>query len=194
MPRSPARRALVGAVLLAACASDLPTALAPGAAPSRRTEHAPAGPGAQISRGGGQFVVSVRVPDAPYFVVIGASASAARDFCSGGDPEFGPSRDLFAEGPNGIHAVFRSDGKVPLLLYPAGTEDLCSGTPVAEGTGLYTEVSSNIVGGHGRGTDGFRVRGQVTEAGGAVRHVLVVVQRQLRPDGLATLVAKVEVR
>jgi hypothetical protein len=102
--------------------------------------------------------------------------------------------DQFVERPNGgVHVRFKSDGKVPLLLYPAGTESICDGTPVAEGTGIYTEISSNLFGGPGRGTVGFRIRGTVTDLAGERHHVLVVVHSQLGPDGLQDLVTKINV-
>ena len=117
------------------------------------------------------------------------------DFCSGGDPELGALKDLFVEMPNGnVHAVFKSDGKVPLLLFPAGTEDICHGSPVAEGTGLYTDISSNLFGGHGRGNVGVRIRGQVRDLAGTRHHVLVVAQQHLGPNGFEDLVLKVEVK
>jgi len=116
------------------------------------------------------------------------------DFCSGGDPELGGLKDLFVQAPNGnAHLVFKSDGKVPLLLFPAGTEDICSGSPVAEGTGLYIDISSNLFGGPGRGTAGFRIRGQVTDLAGERHHVIVVVQSQLGPTGFTDLVVKIKV-
>jgi hypothetical protein len=74
-----------------------------------------------------------------------------------------------------------------------GTEDICSGSPVAEGTGLYTDISSNLFGGQGRGTSGFRIRGEVTDLSGERHHVLVVVQSQLGPNGFEDLVVKIKV-
>jgi hypothetical protein len=101
---------------------------------------------------------------------------------------------MFVERPNGgVHVLFKSDGKAPLLLYQAGTEDICSGTPVAEGTGTYTDLSSNLFGGPGRGTSGFRIRGTVTDLAGERHHVLVVVHSQLGPNGFVELVTKINV-
>ena len=67
------------------------------------------------------------------------------------------------------------------------------GTPVAEGTGIYTDISSNLFGGPGRGTAGFRIRGTVTDLAGERHHVLVVVHSQLGPGGLQDLVTKINV-
>ncbi|HEX3236011.1 MAG TPA: hypothetical protein VHR41_17585 [Gemmatimonadales bacterium] len=186
---------MTGGLAVAACGTDsVPTAPETGSSPFFRTEKSPSGPGAQVSRSNGQFFATFKAPGAPYFVAIGATASAAADFCTGGDPEFGASKDLFVEAPNGnVNFVFKSDGKVPLLLFPAGTESICDGSPVAEGTGLYTDISSNLFGGHGRGTSGFRIRGQVRDQAGDKHHVLVVVQSQLGPTGFNDLVVKIKV-
>jgi len=116
------------------------------------------------------------------------------EFCNGTEPEFGGMKDLFVQTPSGnVHGLFKSDGKVPLLLFPAGTEDICSGSPVAEGTGLYTDQFSNLFGGPGRGTAGFRIRGQVTDLAGERHHVLVVDHSQLGPTGFKDLVVKIKV-
>jgi hypothetical protein len=180
---------------IAACGSDSVTTPDPGSTPSFRTQNSPPGPGAQVSRGSGGFFATVNEPGAPYFVLIGASAAAVADFCRGGDPEFGNLNSMFVEAPNGnVHAVFKTTGKVPLLLYRAGTEDLCDGSPVAEGSGLYTDISSNLFGGHGRGTSGFRIRGQVTDKAGQRHHVLVVVQSHLGRNGFEDVVRKVQVK
>ena len=179
---------------IAACGTDsTPTTPETGATPSFRTENSPPGPGAQVSHSKGQFFATFTAPGAPYFVAIGASASAVQEFCSGGDPEFGALKDVFVEKPNDVHAVFKSDGKVPLLLFPAGTEDICDGSPVAEGTGTYTDNFSNLFGGPGRGISGFRIRGQVTDQAGERHHVLVVVHRQFGPDGFRDIVVKIKV-
>jgi hypothetical protein len=191
--RTVATIAAAGLVVAACDTGSAPTTPETGSRPSLRTEHNPDGPGAVVFHSNGQFFASFRAPGAPYFVLIGASSSAVREFCSGGDPEFGATKDIFAEGPNGIHAVFKSDGKVPLLLFPAGTEDLCDGSPVAEGTGLYTDNSANLIGGHGRGTAGFRIRGQVKDQAGERHHVLVVVHSQLGPGGFQDVVVKIDV-
>lgn len=134
-------------------------------------------------------------PGAPYFVAIGLSASDARQFCSGGpEPEFGALRSLFVERPNGgVHFLFKSKGKVPLLLYRAGTEDICDGTPVAAGTGSFSDISSNLFGGPGRGTSGFRIVGTVTDLAGRRHHVLVVVHSFLGPTGFVDRVRKINV-
>ena len=101
-------------------------------------------------------------------------------------------RSLFVERPNGgVHLLFKSDRKVPLLLYPAGTEDTCNGSSVAEGTAVFTDVASNLFGGPGRGTSGFRIRGTVTDLAGERHHVLVVVHSQLGPNGFQDLVTKI---
>ena len=180
---------------IAACGSDdAPTAPEPGPTPSLRTEHNADGPGAVVFHGRGQFFATVNEPGAPYFIAIGVSAAGAREFCRGGDPDFGASKDLFAEGPNGIHAVFKSDGKVPLLLYRPGTEDICDGSPVAVGTGIFTDNSSNLIGGHGRGVASSRIRGTVTTPAGKRLHVLVVMHSQLGPNGFEDLVLKIQVK
>jgi hypothetical protein len=172
---------MAASLAVAACGTDhAPTAPETGSAPSFRTEHSPPGPGAQVSRGEGGFFSTFTAPGAPYFVAIGLTASGAEETCSGGDPELGGLRSLFVERPNGgAHLLFKSDGKVPLLLYPAGTEDICSGSPVAEGTGTFTA--------------GFRIRGTVTDLAGERHHVLVVVHSQLGPDGLQDRVTKINV-
>ena len=101
---------------------------------------------------------------------------------------------MFVEKPNGdVHLLFKSDHRVPLLLFPAGTEDICSGSPVAQGTGTMTEVSSNVFGGSGRGTSGFRIRGTVADLAGKRHHVLVVVHSQLGPNGFVDRVSKINV-
>jgi hypothetical protein len=186
---------MVAGLAVAACGTDSSSAtLEPGTGPSFRSEHSPPGPGAQVSHGRGGFFVTFKQPGAPYFIAVGVTPEEAADFCSGGDPDFAPSRDLFVEGPNGnIHGVFKSDGKVPLSLYPPDTEDICSGTPVAQGSGIYTDNGSNIFGGNGRGNTGFRIRGQVTDLAGDRHHVLVVVRQHLGPNGFEDLVVKVSV-
>jgi hypothetical protein len=185
---------MAAGLAVAACSTDhAPTAPETGSAPSFRTEHSPAGPGALVSRGNGGFFATFSAPGAPYFVAIGLTASAAVETCRGGDPELGALRSMFVEKPNGdVHLLFESDHKVPLLLYPAGTEDIC-GSPVAEGTGTMTEVSSNVFGGNGRGTSGFRIRGTVTDLGGERHHVLVVVHSYLGPNGFVDRVSKINV-
>jgi hypothetical protein len=186
---------MAAGLALAGCGTDNQlTAPETGSAPSFRTDKSPSGPGAQVTHGKGGFFSTFRAPGAPYFVAIGLTAGAAAEFCRGGDPELGASKDLIVEGPNeNVHTLFKSDGKVPLLLFPAGTEDICDGSPVAEGTGIYTDVSSNVFGGHGRGTAGFRIRGQVTDLAGEKHHVLVVVHQHLGPDGFEDLVVKIDV-
>jgi hypothetical protein len=52
---------------------------------------------------------------------------------------------------------------------------------------------SNLFGGPGRGTAGFRIRGTVLDLAGERHHVLVVVHSQLGPDGLQDLVTKINV-
>jgi hypothetical protein len=186
---------MAAGLAVAACSTDhAPTAPETGSAPSFRTEQSPPGPGAQVSHSDGGFFSTFKAPGAPYFVAIGLTASAAVETCRGGDPELGALRSLFVERSNGgVHLLFKSDGKVPLLLYPAGTEDICSGSPVAEGTGTFTDVSSNLFGGPGRGTSGFRIRGTVTDLAGERHHVLVVVHSQLGPNGFVDLVKKINV-
>jgi hypothetical protein len=152
----------------------------------------PRRPGTLVSRGEGGFFSTFKPPGA--FVAIALTARAAEETCRGGDPELGALRSMFVEKPNGdVHLLFKSDHKVPLLLYPAGTEDICSGSPVAEGTGTMTEVSSNVFGGSGRGTSGFRFRETVTDLAGERHHVLVVVHSQLGPNGFVDLVRKINV-
>ena len=186
---------MAAGLAVAACGTDhAPTAPETGSAPSFRTEHSPPGPGAQVSRGEGGFFATFKAPGAPYFVAIGLTASAAVETCRGGDPELGALRSLFVERSNGgVHVLFKSDGKVPLLLYPAGTEDICSGSPVARGTGTFTDLSSNLFGGPGRGTSGYRIRGTVTDLAGERHHVLVVVHSQLGPNGFVDRVRKINV-
>jgi hypothetical protein len=181
---------------VAACSTDhTPTAPDTGSVPSFRSEHSPPGPGTRVSHGSGGFFSTISSPGAPYFIAIGLSASGAAQLCSGGEePEFGPLRSLFVERPNGgVHLLFKSDGKVPLLLYPAGTEDICSASPVAEGTGTFTDIASNLFGGPGRGTSGTRIRGTVTDLAGERHHVLVVIQTFLGPNGFVDRVRKISV-
>jgi hypothetical protein len=186
---------LAAGLATAACGSDSqPTAPDTTPTPSLRTEHNPTGPGAVVFHGHGQFFATVNEPGAPYFIAIGVSPAGAREFCRGGDPDFGASKDLFVEGPNGIHAVFKSDGKVPLLLYRPGTEDICDGSAIAVGTGLFTDNSSNLFGGHGRGVASGRIRGTVTTLAGQRLHVLVVMHSQLGPNGFEDLVLKIQVK
>ncbi len=117
------------------------------------------------------------------------------EFCSGGDPELGGLKTHFVEQPHGgAQTLFKSAGKVPLLLFPAGTEDICDGSPVAEGTGTYTDGSANLFRGIGQGTSGFRIRGQVTDQAGTRLHVLVAVHSQLGPGGFVDIVNKIEVK
>ena len=66
-------------------------------------------------------------------------------------------------------------------------------SPVAEGTGTMTEVSSNLFGGNGRGTSGFRIRGTVTDLASERHHVLVVVHSYLGPNGFVDRVSKINV-
>jgi hypothetical protein len=185
---------LAGGLAVAACGTDSsPTAPESASTPSYRTENSPPGPGAQITPIEGGFFSTFTAPDAPYFVAIGLTQSAAEEFCSGGDPELGTATGHFKEKPNGdIQFMFKSSHKVPLLLFPAGTESICDGSPVAEGTGVYTENSSNFFAG-GRGTSGFRIRGEVTDLAGEVLHVLVVVHSQLTSEGFVDIVEKIEV-
>jgi hypothetical protein len=75
----------------------------------------------------------------------------------------------------------------------AGLAVACSGSPVAEGTGIFTDVASNLFGGPGRGTSGLRIRGTVTDLAGERHHVLVVVQSQLGPNGFVDHVRKINV-
>jgi hypothetical protein len=186
---------MAAGLAVAACSTDQsPTAPDTGAAPSFRTEHSPPGPGALVSRGNGGFFSTFRAPGAPYFVAIGLTTQTAEETCRGGEPELGALRSMFVEKPNGdVHLLFKSDHKVPLLLYPAGTEDICDGSPVAEGTGTFTDIASNLFGGPGRGTSGFRIRGTVTDLAGERHHVLVVVHSQLGPNGFVDLVKKISV-
>jgi len=183
---------VAAALAAAACGTDrAPTG--PEARPSFRSQKHPSGPGAQVFHDHGQFFATFRQPGSP-FILIGASASAVRVFCRGGDPDFAPFKELFVEGPNGIHSTFKSDGKVPLLVYRPGTEDLCDGSPIAQGTGLYTDNTSNLVGGHGRGNASSRVRGQVTNLAGERQHVLVSFHEQLGPTGFEDVVVKISVK
>jgi hypothetical protein len=186
---------MAAGLAIAACGTDNAlTAPATGSAPSFRTEKSPPGGGAEVTHGDGTFFSTFSRPGAPYFVAIGLTASAAAEFCRGGDPELGAGKDVIVEAPNGnVHTLFKSAGKVPLLLFPAGTEDICGGSPVAQGTGVYTDVSSNVFGGNGRGTAGFRIRGQVTDLAGEKHHVLVVVQQHLGPNGFEDVVMKIKV-
>jgi len=87
---------MAAALGVAACGTDSsPTAPHdPGLA--FRSEKSPAGGGAQVSHGDGQFFATFKEPGAPYFVAIGVSRSAAAEFCRGGDPDFGASKDLYA--------------------------------------------------------------------------------------------------
>jgi len=187
---------MAAGLAVAACSTDhAPTAPETGSVPSFRTEHSPPGPGTRISHGSGGFFSTISSPGAPYFIAIGLTGSGARQICSGGEePEFGADRSLFVERPNGgVHLLFKSDGKVPLLLYPAGTQDICSGSPVAEGTGTFTDIASNLFGGPGRGTSGTRIRGTVTDLAGERHHVLVVLQTFLGPNGFVDRVRKITV-
>src|SRR6185295_17626688 len=99
---------------------------------------------------------------------IGAGARGIVPFCSGAeDFEEGVSLDHFVERPNGGESsLFKSDGKVGLLLFPASAEDICSAPPVAQGTGIWTDQASNFLGGPGRANGSFRFRGQVTDRSG----------------------------
>jgi len=179
----------------AACGTDSsPTAPESAAAPSLRTANSPPGPGAMVFRGKGGFFSTWRGDG--FLVEIGATAKGVTQFCSGAeDFEEGESLDHFVERPNGGESsLFKSDGKVGLLLFPASAEDICSAPPVAQGTGLWTDQASNFLGGPGRANGGFRFRGQVTDQSGQRHHVLVVVHSQIRRDGFHFIVDKVKVK
>jgi hypothetical protein len=184
---------LAGGLAAAACGTDsLPAAPETGSAPSFRTEHSPEGPGAMVFQSSGAFFTTV--PGTDYLVEIGIGASAVESFCSGGDFDDGVALTHFVEQPNGrLHDVFRSDGQVPLLLFPAGIESICEAAPVAEGTGLYTETASGNFGAPGLLQFGFRITGFVTDQAGERHHVVVVVRKQLRGDEFQTVVEKVDV-
>jgi hypothetical protein len=187
--------AIIAAIGLtvAACGTDSsPVAPETGSAPSLRTDRSPLGPGAMVFRGSGQFFSTWRGDG--FLVEIGASARNVAQFCSGPDFESGVLLDHFVERPNGGEsALFRSGGKVALLLFPGSAEDICSAAPVAQGTGLYTENGSNFLGGNGQPNGGFRFRGQVTDRSGQRHHVLVIVRSHLRSDGFHFIVDKVKV-
>src|SRR5262245_5529089 len=178
----------------AACGTDSsPTAPESGPAPSLRTENNKPGPGAMVFRGPAGFFSTWRGDG--FLVEIGASAKGIAQFCSGSqDFEEGVALDHFVERPNGgMSGVFKSDGKVALLLFPESAEDICSAPPVAQGTGLYTDNGSNFIGGPGRANSTTRFRGQVTDANGQRHHVLVVIHAQIRRDGFHFIVDKVKV-
>ena len=127
----------------AACGTDSsPTT--PGSAPPLRTEMSPPGPEALVFRGNGQFFATWRGDGS--LVEIGASAQSIAQLCRTGDFESGVLLDHFVERPSGGESVtFRSDGKVPLLLFPESAEDICSAPPVAQG-----ELSAALGGRHAR--------------------------------------------
>ena len=79
--------------------------------------------------------------------------------------------------PDGSFKELFKGKKVGLLLFPGGTEDICSADPVAAGTGNYTLTDNDlIVSGRRTNSFGFRIRGNVTDEGGEKHHVLVVVK------------------
>jgi len=182
-----------GGLVVAACADNSPVAPESVSAPSLRTQNSPPGPGAMVFRGTGGFFSTWRGDG--FLVEIGATARGVAQFCSGADDfESGQSLDHFVERPNGGEsAVFKSDGKVGLLLFPESAEDICSAAPMAQGTGLWIDQGSNFLGGPGRANGGFRFRGQVTDRTGRRHHVLVVVRTQIRRDGFHFIVDKVKV-
>lgn len=178
----------------AACGTDSsPTAPESASARSLRTQNSPPGPGAMVFHSKGGFFSTWRGDG--FLVEIGATARGVRQFCSGAeDFEDGESLDHFVERPNGGESsVFKSDGKVGLLLFPESAEDICSAAPVAQGTGLWTDQASNFLGGPGRANGSFRFRGQVFDRSGQRHHVLVVVHAQVRRDGFHFIVDKVKV-
>jgi hypothetical protein len=178
----------------AACGTESsPVAPESGSAPSLRTANSPPGPGAMVFRGPAGFFSTWRGDG--FLVEIGASARGIVQFCRGDDEfEDGTALEHFVERPNGGESsLFKSDGKVALLLFPGSAEDICSAPPVAQGTGLYTDQGSNFLGGPGRANGGFRMRGQVTDRSGQRHHVLVVVHSQIRRDGFHFIVDKVQV-
>ena len=178
----------------AGCGTDSsPVAPESGSAPSLRTQNNQPGPGAMVFRGNGGFFSTWRGDG--FLVEIGATARGVVQFCRGDeDFEAGVSIDHFVERPNGGESsLFKSDGKVGLLLFPESAEDICSAAPVAQGTGLWTDQGSNFLGGPGRANGGFRFRGQVIDRSGQRHHVLVVVHSQIRRDGFHFIVDKVKV-
>jgi hypothetical protein len=178
----------------AACGTDSsPTAPESASAPSLRTVNNTPGPGATVFRGPAGFFSTWRGDG--FLVEIGASAKGVAEFCSGAeDFEDGVALEHFVERPNGGESsLFKSDGKVALLLFPESAEDICSAPPVAQGTGLYTDNGSNFLGGKGRANSSTRFRGQVTDKSGRRHHVLVLIHAQLRRDGFHFIVDKVKV-
>ncbi len=146
-----------------------------------------------VFRSSGGFFTTF--PGTEYLVEIGLSASAVVEFCTG-NPDFedGVALTHFVERPHGgVQELFKSGGKVPLLLFPADAPDICSAAPVAEGTGLYTENAANFLGGRGLPRFGFRIRGHVTDQAGERHHVVVIVQTQLRSNGFLDVVERVNV-
>jgi hypothetical protein len=184
---------LAGGLAMAACGTDSsPAAPETGPAPSLRTEHSPEGPGARVFQSSGAFFTTV--PGTNYLVEIGIGAGTVASFCSGGDSDEGVALTQFLEQPNGrLHSLFRSDGQVPLLLFPAGIESICEAAPVAEGTGLYLETANGNFGAPGLLQFGFRITGFVTDQAGERHHVVVVVRKQFRGDEFQTVVEKVDV-
>jgi hypothetical protein len=187
---------VAGGLVVAACGTDGST-MAPEtesgpAFRTQRTENSPSGPGAMVFRSRGGFFTTW--PSENYLVEIGLSARGVAAFCRGGDLEEGMALTQFVERPHGgIQELFKSEGKVPLLLFPADAEDICSAEPVAEGSGIYTENAANFLGGRGLPRFGFRIRGHVTDEAGDRHHVVVIVQTQLRSDGFHRVVEKVSV-
>ncbi len=107
----------------------------------------------------------------------------------------GPGTQV-SRGEGGFFATFRDPGApyfVAIGVTPRAAAEFCSGTPVAEGTGKFIDISSNVFGGPGRGTSGYRINGTVTDLAGERHHVLVVVHSYLGPNGFVDRVRKIKV-
>jgi len=167
--------------LAAACGTDTsPTDPEGAPSPSFRTGNNAAGPGALVIRSGTAFFVTFTAPGSANLVAAGLSEGQLADFCSSGESPLGEAIEQIVIRPDGsVHDLFKARN-VPLLLFPADAESICTVAPLAVGRGNYTRTDNDLFVTGGRTNSfGFRIRGQVTDASGDKHHVLVVFKGQL---------------
>jgi len=142
--------------------------------PSLKTEDNSGPPGAEVLHLATDIFVTFRAPDRSALVAIGLTPEAAAEFCAGGNLEPGEGIEDFLVRPDGsFKKLTKSGHKVGLLVFPGDAENVCA-TPIASGSGVFTETDNALLGDRRNDSFGLRIRGQVTNLAGLKQHVLVV--------------------